>query len=853
MIREKIFRLHRHKSSASSSSSSSSSAAATADASAQKFDFTFSNIQAIQVPKGWDKVTLSLISSESGKALRKTGKVAVKNGSCQWTETFAESVWISGSKEVEEYLFKFLLAAGSSKSSTLGEFTVNLAAFLSSSSPMLVSLPLKKCDYGTILQLEVKCLTPRTSLRGEKWRKMQESIENEDNDYISELSDSTSSASNNVGSSSRARELSSRETSFSASVSRYSFDSMDDSVGRQSFSSQSRQDSIESNDSGSYSVKSVRSLKKQASLQPNGASSKVFKQADDGVVQDFEAEGLMWEQNTRRLSVEVEKLRKELCDQNVELGRSRLECREFSQEIERLRLLLEEASVKRSDDDQSSAWSNVHKEELEDEMKFQKEENDNMSLQFRKTQESNIELISILQEMEQTIDEQKNELLKSQESRRALQGDILALEDKIIATEMEQDLKHRIVKEFAAECNHRLAAKEEKIMNLEDALSELRTSDSDETNDDLRSTEHLSELMEENVYLSQRVSGLEAQLRYLTDKSESSFSELHHSEARVRILECQITRLEEEMETQKIDMKHKLLEKEKQWEEAQEECTSLSKLNIMLQGTIESLIDEYNSLQSFDGEVREQKMKLQEKCLVLESAARKNLDSSDKDNKGELESKMKLSELERVRLAEQNSLMHMQLQKVQKMQDEVLALRVLVREMKSRNQLLDASFKSVNEDYEEVKREKECMVEKVSRMQRLVLEAEEITRRKILLEEKVLRLEGDMIARDALRLEDVEIKSEMNEIKIANSKLLMRVKHLEEIQSDSASDFRPNNRGLQLPVEVVDKHESHCTRCILLEAEVEEIRERYLQISLKYAEVESQREELVMKLKEVNT
>lgn len=52
-----------------------------------------------------------------------------------------------------ELIIWLLLLQGSSKSSTLGEFTVNLAAFLSSSSPMLVSLPLKKSDYGTILQV----------------------------------------------------------------------------------------------------------------------------------------------------------------------------------------------------------------------------------------------------------------------------------------------------------------------------------------------------------------------------------------------------------------------------------------------------------------------------------------------------------------------------------------------------------------------------------------------------------------------------------------------------------------------------------------------------------------------------
>lgn len=39
----------------------------------------------------------------------------------------------------------------------------------------------------------------------------------------------------------------------------------------------------------------------------------------------------------------------------------------------------------------------------------------------------------------------------------------------------------------------------------------------------------------------------------------------------------------------------------------------------------------------------------------------------------------------------------------------------------------------------------------------------------------------------------------------------------------------------------------------LLEAELREIRERYLEMSLRYAEVEAQREQLVMKLKTVNS
>ncbi|KAI3470538.1 hypothetical protein Pfo_027201 [Paulownia fortunei] len=1642
MIKEKIFRLHRHKSSSSAGT----------DASGQKFDFTFSNIKALQVPKGWDKVSLSLISSESGKTVRKSGKVPVKNGTCQWTETLSQSIWITdvdSSKELEEYLFKFLVASGSSRSGILGETTLNLAAFLSSESPILVSLPLKKCNYRTILQVEVKCLTPKTNHREEKWKEMHahkdENADHDDMENRSEISDSTimksiESCSSNNGNSSRPRELGSRETSFSASVSRYSFDSMDDSVGRQSFSSQSdrnggnnvigRQDSIESNDSASYcsyythgSIKSVRSLqgpftrenqgKNQReefrksshatapSLQQNG-SSKTFKEANDATVQQLEAEARMWEQNARKLAVDMESLRTELSDQNLnmtnlnmELATSRSECHKLTQEIEHLKFLLEESKVKKNvgqdSELQETARSNTQKE-LEDEIRFQKEANENFSLQLKKTQESNIELISFLQEMEETIEKQKLEIeslsanklefiytneknrcrhedcsevkvndqvsandSKSlhdcdlntsisemsvadtqeqiprenncsleheepnlQELQQTLQGDIVVLEstleDKIIETEIEQDLKNQILKECVVECNHRLAAKEQKIMSLEAALSrglsdenlekfenrghvdvskeigqlkekvrELETdcdelteenlellfeikelrknvskvsnaclvssshdvsvngshhastsevsnldscmqqpmeerekneflhegvadlegesknldflsqsftgkdcnldlelqkchekaeeqkaeivelqkqlaskqgsnngstpedvfklgttrhvdellpalleqlqfflvsienkesdillphlngskdaifstdvlesidsstqtervnavldkivlslqakltgyennaqsieentrrddqknvcecqnrrvcvsleestpcshvepgkSSNDEPNFNVQSpskefksvmiepnadslmkekdieaqsyhksdlklqdnmerierdgiiisdcssnsvsdmillsssigshvsdykihemrlmependqtelVKHLSDLQEENIYLSQRVSGLEAQLRYLTDTRESCRLELQHSESQVKILQNQIRILEEQIESQKLDMKHKLLEMQKRWSEAQEECTSLSKLNVRLQATTENLIEECNSLQKFNEELREQKLKLQNHCMVLEAEARKfrdsrcncaenigtlevkysllkeeitakgkaldskldafnvqkkayenkllpekhllnqryvekaeeaanlelkvayvsgqvsatyvetewrslgaeaekhygyegknelestldgvqeNIERSERENKvvllanqekllklfenimndesksksiiDELESKIKLSELERLQLAEENSVLRMQLQKVPELQNEVLALRVSLKEMKSQTQLLEASFKSVSGDYEELKCENISMVEKISSMQKAVSEAEDCKRKKNALEEKILRLEGDLIARDALCVQDAEMKNELNHIKIANSQFVMKVKHLEDVREDlqsrvqsleeelkrtrhaeenyrkSTSEFWPphfhpldtntakrsklskdhcvsadqsklsihppqsceylmiqDNQGLvQQQFQFFNKQVSHSRRTqvsgmdyesriqllenelvkalkvndmyksqlesaravaskkseskdtidtakteykiSLLEAELQEIRDRYLQISLKYAEVEVQREQLVMKLKALNS
>ncbi|CAL5330010.1 unnamed protein product [Camellia sinensis] len=97
------------------------------------------------VPKGWDKLYVSLLSTETGKTVSKSGKASVQNGTCRWTETLSES--------------------GSARSSILGEATINLAGYMSSRASIPVSLPLKKCNHGTILQVEIQCVTPRTKSR----------------------------------------------------------------------------------------------------------------------------------------------------------------------------------------------------------------------------------------------------------------------------------------------------------------------------------------------------------------------------------------------------------------------------------------------------------------------------------------------------------------------------------------------------------------------------------------------------------------------------------------------------------------------------------------------------------------
>lgn len=55
---------------------------------------------------------MSLISAETGKTVAKANKAAVRSGTCQWTETFQECIWIphdDATKPSEGYAYKIVI------------------------------------------------------------------------------------------------------------------------------------------------------------------------------------------------------------------------------------------------------------------------------------------------------------------------------------------------------------------------------------------------------------------------------------------------------------------------------------------------------------------------------------------------------------------------------------------------------------------------------------------------------------------------------------------------------------------------------------------------------------------------
>ncbi|XP_058003441.1 uncharacterized protein LOC110662676 isoform X1 [Hevea brasiliensis] len=550
--------------------------------SGERFDFKFYQFKALQVPKGWDKLFVSIISVETGKTIAKSSKAAVRNGTCQWTETVSESIWVSQdgqpSNELEDCPYKLVVAMGSARSGILGETVVNMATYMSSSDSVQLSFPLKKCNHGTVLQLKIQCLTPRINLRDDESKetnsnKEDRTAESQDAEIKSEESDNTfaksarSCSSRDLGSITHQEDHEIKgggggglqDTSLSSSGSHHSYNSAESSMGRGGFSPSNnmsvdehnliaRQDSTSSqnsvppgssnadnasqSDNSSFNSRITHSENLSQddlqelvapSMKISGSSKSLLEAAED-TIENLHTEAKMWERNARKLMLDLEILRKEYSEQSsnqvnleIELSAACTEREGLQKEVEKLKLLLEKSTVKSAALEDSTLQdrgaTHVLKE-LENEIKFQKESNANLTLQLNRSQESNVELVSVLQELEETIEKQKAEI----EKLSTIQSKFSDMENSIqVNVQKNQDLVFQVQQLQESEKNL-----QDKVQELEMAL-EGKTQNSDNG-----SSNHLTLLDIETEYKS-KLSAKEKEIISLKAKLSESLKQRHHS------------------------------------------------------------------------------------------------------------------------------------------------------------------------------------------------------------------------------------------------------------------------------------------------------------------------------------
>ncbi|KAJ0967146.1 hypothetical protein J5N97_024063 [Dioscorea zingiberensis] len=707
-----MFRSHRHRS----------------NSFGEKHEFKFSNLQAFKVPRGWDKLLVSIVSVETGKTIAKSSKTVVHGGTCQWTDSFSESIWVSQgvtSKELEECLYKIVVSMGSSRSGLLGDVVLNLSDYVHSRDSGLLSLPLERCNHGTILQVKVQCLTRTKSRDGKGWKETNFQIEepttnNDDVDSKSDgsdLSNRVASSSTNLAGTGYPDEPVNRDRSFSASGSHHSSDSGGSSIGRANFSpqgslnggafnvgrqdssgfhsnanygaghsddvSRSNQSSFNSRVSGSSNTNQMHEASAQISLQGIGPallrpsdSCKDLLDAAEETIDELRDEVKMWERHSQKLKLDLEILKKENSEKSkhqanldMELSAAFSERDSFKQELEQLKLSLEESMTKQTVNGSAKIEEIVRvKEELEDELKFLRESNANLSLQLKKTQESNIELVAILQELEETVEKQGMEITN--------------LSEQAQANDSGSGSNGRLLLDLEAEWASKLSMKEEEIKKLEDKLSVvLQTPDpsakilSADHTDMAKEIETLrvkvqelerdcAELTDENLELIFKVKGSSDNIRQGKGSTSSTSNEFvghtscDGSEFDVSLLKSQIYQLEQELKRKDESNEDLTKSLMVQINKLEEKCSHLETERQHLRNKVAELLLELDNSH----------VELEEKIQELTQLHQKQERDLDVDSGGDVKAEsLSNSELSRL-LSEINKQLHIALSHVKNLQ-----------------------------------------------------------------------------------------------------------------------------------------------------------------------------------------
>ncbi|KAK9072788.1 hypothetical protein SSX86_009223 [Deinandra increscens subsp. villosa] len=965
--------------------------------SGEKIDFNFSNFQALQVPKVCEKLLVSIISIKTGKTVARSNKALVRNGNCQWTETLSESIWIShddSSKELEEHLFKFVVSMGSARSGILGEATVNISHYYTSSSSRsssLVSLPLQKCNYGTVLQVTIQCLTPRTKLRVEGSKHSRSNKEAGDENYDDAGSRSNGSAAilNLSAKFPSSKDLAPtslfEKIKIMSCISGIKHNNNSDWRNSSPRSNYQVEDEVSvSKSNSSFKLKITHHEQEQecsrssppvprSSSVMNVVSSKnlreragdtieeLLEQAADNKISDLENKQIsnsqtrsdlekeytttlsVKEENIKNLESKLSERKETEKDQPREIRRWKMKVSEVEKECseltnENLELICKLKEAKKVIQVRSETIEENHKL-LED-----------CSLKVR-------ELESLKVEQEDQISDIEKEKEELQEKMEIL------MSESNISSNCLDNLRDDLIV-LSSSLDSQVSANkllEQKAMKLDKANCEMELC--------------LFETEEENVKLLERVSKLESQLRQVKgeheitrlelDKSESEKSDLQNEVRNLQNVEKLLLDTQEECECVKSE-KQKLQESA---ENLIEECNTLQKsYEDMTKGNAE-LYDQYSCLvieltseiEKFQKEVEhlkeeitmldEQKSKLTSEKSNLESSLKEvhsrtemtenkiqnvheesefkiqNLTTelatikqnykklkSDHEKKSKLLTSYRMRE-EQKRSMENNLELKLTVTEYERQQlieeaanlkEEVLDYKQKLKKLKNEKSNLEASLHSVSNSFEELKAEKMSFFNKMS-------EFEDYKIQRDALEEKLLRLEGNLTAKNTSHSHDADMKNEISRIKSANSQHQVKIQQLEgekkeclkkiedlqllsaksktgvhETHSQNDTDYaakiekleaelnealdanikyrvqlqkltskRRNSHPLipgksKVEGEVVTKELYERTRSSL-ETELKDLRDRYLEMSLKYAEVEAERGDLVMQLKTNNS
>ncbi|CAL9243221.1 unnamed protein product [Arabidopsis halleri] len=822
--------------------------------------------QATQVPKlKKTALMISLVPDDVGKPTFKLEKSEVKEGICSWENPIYVSVKLIKEPKtgiVREKIYHFVVATGSSKSGFLGEASIDFADFLTEADPLTVSLPLKFANSGAVLNVTIHKIQGASDLK-----------------FIEENKDQTLSKEDSFKSLQSNDELegySQDERSLDVNTSKNaglggSFDSIGESgwIDDGNARLPQRHNSVPATRNGhrrSNTDWSASSTSDESYIESRNSPENNFQRGFSSVTESSDPiERLKMELEALKRQSELSELEKQSLRKQATKESKRIQ--ELSKEVSCLKGerdgALEECEKLRLQNsrDEADAESRLRCisedssnmiEEIRDELSCEKDLTSNLKLQLQRTQESNSNLILAVRDLNEMLEQKNNEIsslnslleqakkLEEDKGMDSGNNEIDALKQQIEDLDWELD-SYRKKNEEQEILLDELTQEYESLKegNYKNVSSRLERQECSNVEDEFSDSKDMIEELKSQIEILEgklKQQSLEYSECLITvDELESQVKELKKE------LEDQASAFDEDIDTmmrEKTEQEQRAIKAEEnlrktRWNNAitaerlQEKCKRLSL-------EMESKLSEHENLTKKTlAEAND--LRLQNKTLKEMQEKTHTEVTQEKELKKHVE--------------EKNEALSM---KVQMLESEVLKLTKLRDESNAAATETEKIIQEWRKERDEFERKFALAKDEAKTAQK------ELTLNKSSNDEKETRLRNLKTEVEGLSLQYSELQNSFVQEKMENDELRKQVSNLkvdirrkeEEMTKilDARMEARSQENGHK--EENLTKLSDELAYCknknSSMERELKEMEERYSELSLRFAEVEGERQQLVM-------
>ncbi|KAI7747779.1 hypothetical protein M8C21_006150 [Ambrosia artemisiifolia] len=875
-----------------------------------------------------DTLIVSIVPVDTGKSTTKLEKAKIKDGSCYWEKPHYETVkFVLDPKtgKCHEKIYNFVLATGSSKSSSVGEVSVDFASFTEAAKSCSLSLPLKNAKCAAFLHVSIQRIQESLDQRETDG---SENANRHERTLRAQLSNSDGEESFRINPSEDHVALADNRDRQGSSGSDITLSASDISSGLETLREPEPKKTEPIHEPPAATIYEEQHVSQwdwldgsptELSTDDSSPSTREIvleeireDSSPEAVIKKLKTEVEVLARQADVTELELQTLRKQIVKERkkgLELSREvsalneeRNALKEECEKIKENKKCREESKVKVKGD----PWDLV--DELRQELNYEKDLNSNLRLQLQKTQESNAELILAVQDLDAMLEQRDSDMSKSKSKR-------YELEEVKSETEDDEDQKalEDIVKQHSGMQEAHLL--EQKISDLYGEIESCKR-DKDELemqmdqmaldyeilkqgNHDLCYKLEQSQLQEQlNTQYEctsyDVVKELETQIESLKSELKLKSEKLSDSALAIEELENIIKNLEKDLEDQadgfEADIEDLINAKVEQEQRAIRAEESLRKMKLQNANTAERLQEEFRRLSTQMNSSFEANEKVTMKAMDEANQLRidkRHLEEMVKKGKQDLDILNVRYEEKLVNLMGQISQKSKELEMMEKQVEDISSYRSEIERLNENNMILGDELKNLenvnkqkDEAYERLQSEIERYKSQYDEMKLSLLddetEKEKLRKQVSQLKGEIKKNENALISMEkkikegskAVSKTNTRSSKEVNNLKNRIELLEGQIKTKEAALKSSENSFLEKEKDLQDKIKELERRlqvldestaisqASTADEMALLkrlnksmEMELMEMQERYSEISLKFAEVEGERQQLVMTLR----